>query len=79
MKEEIQDKLSIWGRLYKQCQQLESLLRSTMSRHPDKSGPDPATIEAELKALKAQTDAAFKDASEALKRKEAKAKPAGDR
>lgn len=77
MMKEIQDKLSIWGRLYKECEQLELQLRSAQSG--DKcSGPDRAVLEAELKALKARTDAAFKEASEALKKKEAKARRTGD-
>jgi hypothetical protein len=66
MKEKIQQKLLVWGQLYKQCEQLEQHLRSATSKDRDESGPYPAAIQAELKVLKAQTQAAFKDASEAL-------------
>jgi hypothetical protein len=41
-------------------------VRSALSKDRDKSGPDPAAIQAELMALKARTQAAFKDASQAL-------------
>jgi hypothetical protein len=67
MKEKIQQKLLLWGQLHKQCEQLELHLRSATSENGATSGPDPATLQAELKVLKGRTDAAFKDASEALK------------
>ena len=76
---DIQDKLTVWGQLYKQCEQLELHLRSAKSMDLDKGGPDMAAIEAELKALKARTDAAFKAASEALRRRESRSRPPGDR
>ena len=67
MKEKIQQKLLVWGELYKQCEQLELHLRSAISKDHDKGGADPVAIQAELTVLKARTAAAFKDASEALK------------
>ena len=67
MKEKIQQKLLVWGELYKQCEQLEQRLRSATSRDHDQSGPDSAAIQAELTVLRARTAAAFKDASDALK------------
>jgi hypothetical protein len=67
MKKKIQEKLLVWGELHKQCEQLELRLRTATSKDRDKSGPDAAAIDAELKLLKQRTAAAFKDASEALK------------
>lgn len=76
---EIQKKLSIWARLYKQCEQMELRLRSSELLEGDASAAEPSALRAEYLALKAQTDAAFKEASEALKSSERGGNPSGRR
>lgn len=67
---EIHNKLSIWAKLYKQCEQMELRLRSSELLEGDAAAPDPSALRAEYLALKARTEAAFKEASEALKTSE---------
>lgn len=74
---EIQKKLSIWAKLYKQCEQMELRLRSSELLEGDATAPAPSALRAEYLALKAQTDTAFKEASEALKTSERRGKPSG--
>jgi hypothetical protein len=69
---EIHDKLAVWARLYRQCEQMKSRLDSTQAP------PDAASIEAEYRALKARTEAAFKDASAAIRSVDRAARPAGN-
>jgi hypothetical protein len=57
---EIHEKLALWSALYKQCEQLRSRLDCTQPP------PDAGSIETEYRALKARTEAAFKDASAAI-------------
>lgn len=65
---EIQQCLSVWTELYKECQKMEPLVRAARELHSQKQGPELIEIEAEFKALQARTDAAFQAASEALKK-----------
>jgi capsule polysaccharide export protein KpsE/RkpR len=57
---EIHEKLDVWSRLYRQCEQMKARLDC------GQSPSDAASIEAEYRALKARTEAAFKDASAAI-------------
>lgn len=62
---EIHEKLAVWARLSKECEQMKSRLLSA-----DPAGGaqlDKRAIEAEFLALQARTAAAFKDASEAIR------------
>jgi hypothetical protein len=74
---EIQEMLSAWAELYQQCQEMEPLLRAARDRHQKNGGPPPTQMEAEYKALVARAEAAFKGASDALKKKQAAVKPPG--
>jgi hypothetical protein len=66
---EIHEKLAVWSRLYRQCEQMKSRLDSVQAP------PDAALIEAEYRALKARTEAAFKDASAAINSIDRAARP----
>jgi hypothetical protein len=60
----IQNKLSIWAKLYKQCEQLELRLRSTELLEGDATAPAWVALRQQYLALKAAADAALKEASE---------------
>jgi hypothetical protein len=67
---DIHEKLAVWSRLSRECEQLRSrLLRDQQL--------DANPLAAEFAVLQARTDAAFKDVSEAIKRAE-RARPAAD-
>ena len=72
---EIQEKLSAWADLYQQCQEMEPVLRAAQDLHKKNGGPPPSEMEAKYQALVAQAEAAFKGASEALKKKQAGVRP----
>jgi hypothetical protein len=66
---EIHEKLAVWARLSKECEQLRSRLAGEQAQL------DSNPIAAEFVALQARTDAAFKDASEAIRRTESARQP----
>jgi hypothetical protein len=76
MKEKFQEKLLVWRRLHTQCERLEMQLRPPLHSAESFDRDKSSAIEAELKALKARTEMAFRDASEELQRSEtARGKP----
>lgn len=76
---EVQNKLSVWAKLYKQCEEMESRLRSSKVREGDELAPHEIKLRTEYLDLKARTDAAFREASEALKASERGDKPGSRR
>ena len=72
---EIHEKLAVWARLSKECDQMKSRLLSAGPADGEKL--DKSSIAAEFLALQARTQAAFKDASDAIRCNE-RARPAGN-
>jgi hypothetical protein len=68
---DVHEKLAVWARLSKECEQLKARL----SREPAKRD---AHSMAEYETLQARTRDAFKDASEAIKSTERSGPPAGN-
>lgn len=66
---EIHEKLAVWARLSKECEQLRSRLAGEQAQL------DTNPIAAEFAVLQARTDAAFRDASEAIRRTESARQP----
>lgn len=65
MPKEIYDVLAAWASLSRQCKLMESNLLTLKSAQPQ---ADTSAMEAEVQNLKLKTQAAFKAASEALRR-----------
>jgi hypothetical protein len=66
---EIHEKLAVWARLSKECEQLRSRLSG------ERAQLDSNPMAEEFVALQARTDAAFKDVSEAIRRTESARRP----
>lgn len=62
---EIYEILAAWANLSRQCKLMESNLLSTRLTQPQ---ADTSAMEAEFRSLKSKTQAAFKAASEAIRR-----------
>jgi hypothetical protein len=62
----IHQKLSVWAKLQKQWETMESNLRVMKTRPAATAGKDTCPMEVELRALRAKVDKAFNDASAAL-------------
>ena len=56
----------MWARLYSLQEKYEIIFREAKSRHDCGDGPYPSELEEEIRALRAQVDAAFREASRAL-------------
>jgi hypothetical protein len=67
---EIYDVLAAWASLSRQCKLMESNLLSLKSAQPQ---ADTSAMEAEVQNLKQKTQAAFKAASEAIRRSPSRA------
>jgi hypothetical protein len=63
---EINEKVSLWAKLNKQWETMESGLRTRKPRPKGSVGDDPAPMEVESKALRARVDTAFNDAMAAV-------------
>jgi hypothetical protein len=60
---EIHENVSIWAKLYKRWEKVESDLRSIGTRPASESGTHMSAMEIELRALGAKVDIAFNEAS----------------
>jgi hypothetical protein len=68
---EINEHVSMWARLYRRWEKVESDLRSIGTRTGADAGTDTTAMEVELRAMGARVDTAFNEASRALHSKPA--------
>jgi hypothetical protein len=66
---EINEHVSIWAKLYKRWEKVESDLRSSGTRPGSEADAPMSAMEVELRALGARVDTAFNDATAARYRK----------
>ncbi|HEX9718706.1 MAG TPA: hypothetical protein VGA59_03170 [Ramlibacter sp.] len=68
---EINEKVSMWAKLHKRWEKVESDLRSVKTLPAREVGVNISAMEVELRALRAKVDTAFNEASGALRDKSA--------
>jgi hypothetical protein len=68
---EINENVSMWAKLYKRWEKVESDLRSIGARPRSEPGTHMSAMEVELRALGAKVDTAFNDATAASHKKPA--------